>query len=103
MQLSVRLGCNESTRYKSDLETMHLVLIDTLDYKTKQKLNQPLDFKQVRHDGVMFSNAITVVSTWCTDTQSMLELLELFLKGFTSKGHTSITDVVLGHNTMRGT
>ena len=26
---------------------MQLVLIDTLDYETKQKLNQPLDFKQV--------------------------------------------------------
>ena len=26
---------------------MQLVLIDTLDYETKPKLNQPLDFEQV--------------------------------------------------------
>ena len=46
-QLCVRLECNKSTCYKSGLETTQLVLIDILDYETKLKLNQPLDFEQV--------------------------------------------------------
>ena len=41
------MECNKSTCCNSNLETMQLFLIDSLDYETKQKLNQPLDFEQV--------------------------------------------------------
>ena len=53
-QLCVRLECDKITCCKSNLETMQLVLIDALDYETKQKLNQPLDFEQVALPRVCF-------------------------------------------------
>ena len=38
---------DESLSLQGDLEIRQLALNETLDYETKQKLNQPLDFEQV--------------------------------------------------------
>ena len=48
------LGMQQEHLLQSGLETMQLVLIDTLDYETKLKLNQPLDFEQVALPRVCF-------------------------------------------------